>query len=487
MASTNSPLPHWLEDRDDPIFRFATRLFWKHGPDDSPPKNPLARFVRVVDLAVRGLGHNDATTHAAAMTYTTVLSLVPLLAFMFTIAKAFGGYDTLVDNQLLPLLDEYLPGETATAVPAGGDPAAPDAAAITGAVAQEAANQETVAGGGAQLRTAIDKILEFVAQTDASKLGVAGLLALLYTAIGLLRTLEHSFNRIFRLPGDRGFGRRIIDYTALLVLSPVLLALSVGAMTFVQSNSIVTWLQDTLHLGPVLTVLFKALGGAVFVATFAFLFVFVPNTKVSIRSALIGGVVSFLLWAGLLVLLVKAQVGVAGYNSLYASFAAFPIFLFWVYLSWLATMLGAHIVWAHQSEPQFVELLSRGPIHSKNREENAVRLLCEVDRAFRAGKKPPTADTLSRSLGLSGASIDDLVTDLERCGLVARAQKGGGILLANDPKQIPLKQVVASVRNGDLEETPGMDPIDRALVTLRKQEASVAAGSRTIDDLASSK
>lgn len=481
MASTNSPLPHWLEDRDDPIFRFATRLFWRHGEDGAPPKNPLARWIRVVDLAVRGLGHNDATTHAAAMTYTTVLSLVPLLAFMFTMAKAFGGYDTLVNDQLLPMLDEYLPAEAPPATPIPVDPANPDAAAVAGGAAQE-----TAAGGGAQLRAAIDKILEFVAQTDASKLGVAGLLAFLYTAIGLLRTFEHSLNRIFRLPGDRGFGRRIIDYTALLVLSPVLLALSVGAMTFVQSNSVVTWLHETLHLGPVLTVLFKALGGAVFVVTFAFLFVFIPNTKVSLRSALIGGVVSFLLWAGLLVLLVKAQVGVAGYNSLYAGFAAFPIFLFWVYLSWVATMLGAHIVWAHQSEPQFVELLSRGPIHSKNREENAVRLLCEIDRAFREGKKPPTADSLSRSLGLSGASIDDLVSDLERCGLVARAQKGGGILLANDAKQIALKQVVASVRNGDLEEAPGMDPIDLALVTLRKQEANVAAAARTIDDLADS-
>jgi membrane protein len=444
--SAHQPIPPWLDDR-----KFATRHFWCHGEAGTPPQNKVARSMRVLDLAVRGLGHNDATTHAAAMTYTTVLSLVPLLAFVFTMAKTFGGYEMLVDKQLIPMLDEYVPR---------GDE------------------------GAGQLRAAIDQVLGFVGQTDASKLGAAGLVAFLYTAIGLLRTLEHSFNRIFRLPGDRGFGRRLIDYTALLVLSPVLLAMSVGAMTAVQSNSIVTWLQDTLHLGPVLTVIFKSLGGAVFAATFAFLFVFIPNTKVSVKSGLIGGVVGFLLWAGLLVLLVKAQVGVAGYNSLYAGFAAFPIFLFWIYLSWIATMLGAHIVWAHQMEPQYAEMLSRGPIHSKNREENAVRLLCELDNAYRAGGKPLTPDALSRTLGLSRATIEDLVADLERREIVVRAAKGNGVLLQGDGRHVSLHAVVAAVRNGDTEETPGMDAIDRALVALRKQEASVSAGERSIQTLA---
>lgn len=479
MSSSTSSLPPWLEDRDDPIFTYATHRFWKQGPDGLPPSGRFARAVRVLDLAIRGLSHNDASTHAAAMTYTTVLSLVPLLAFVFTMAKAFGGYDTLVNDQLIPMLDEYLPGATVpvevASVPV--DPIAATSGVVT------APPPADLGGGGAQLRTAIDQILAFVEQTDASKLGVFGLLAFLYTAIGLLRALEHSFNRIFRLPSGRSFGRRIIDYTALLVLSPVLLALSVGAMTFVQSNVLVTWLNETLHLGPVLTILFKLLGGAVFVATFTFLFVFVPNTKVSWKSAAIGGVVGFLLWAGLLALLVKAQVGVAGYNSLYAGFAAFPIFLFWVYLSWTATMLGAHIVWAHQSEPDFVGVLSRGPIQLKNREENAVRLLCEITRRFHKGSKPSTLDSLSRSIGLSRAGVDDLLTDLERRGIIARAQKGEGILLANDPTHIDLKTVVAAVRNGDAEELPGMDAIDRALVELRREESACAAGSRTIRDL----
>ncbi len=474
MANHSTLLPHWLEDPEDPIYKFATKRAWETTGGGPPPTNRLARIVRVIDLAIRGLVHNDASTHSAAMTYTTILSLVPLLAFIFTMAKTFGAYDKIVNEQLNPMLNTYMPADPTPDAVGGAE-------STQGGTATPPATP--VASGAGQMRSAIDQILGFVEKTDASKLGLFGLLAFLYTAIGLLKTLEHSFNRIFRVSSDRSMGRRVVDYTALLVLSPVLLALSVGVLGALQSNSLVAWLDSNLHLGPVFTILFKLVGAAILAGSFAFMYVFIPNTKVRLASGMVGGIVGFLLWVGLIMLIVKAGVGVAGYNSLYAGFAAFPILLFGLFLSWTATMLGAHVTWAHQVEPRFCEILAHGRADPKNREENAVRLLCILSRVHTLGQKPHTAETLARELALSKASVESLLDDLDDRGIVVRGEKEKKVVLAASANRVELHAVVAAVRHGDPEETPNMDVIDRALVALRKEEAKVPAGQVKVADL----
>lgn len=456
MTPEPTYLPSWLEDESDPIYRFATKRAWEPvKSNESARTNPALRALRVSDLSVRGLMANDATTYAASMTYTAVLSIVPLLAFCFSVAKGFGLYDKLVKQTLPGILDENLGSATGE--------------------------------GASQLRVAVDQILAFVEKTDASSLGIAGLLAFLYTAIGLLKSLENAFNRIFRVASPRSFGRKIVDYTALLVLSPVVLAISTGITSALRSNSFVDWVEKNLHVGPGITVLFKLLGFALLVVSFAFVYNFIPNTKVKWKAALIGGVVGGGLWQILQILLVKANVGLASYNQLYAGFAAFPIFLFWMYLSWTATMLGAHVTWACQAEAEYTAVLSHGSVDARNREENAVRLLCLLAQRFSAGTKPPTTHEVGRALGLSSATIAELVDDLAARDILERSTKGGRIVLSRSLDGVTLSSVVAAVRRGDIGEQDGADMIDATLARLRREEGAVAAASLTIADLLASR
>jgi membrane protein len=448
MPGQHTLPPPWLFDSTDPIYRLATHHAWDAARSDGRPTSKLTRPLRIADLAIRGLMNNDATHYAAAMTYTTVLSIVPLLAFVFSVAKGFGGYDALVDETITPFLDENF--------------------------GRSIAGQDTP-----PLRQAIDQILAFVDRTNSANLGVVGLLTFLYTAIGLLKSLEHSFNRIFRVANGRSFGRKIVDYTALLVLSPVLLVLATGAVGAVQSNAVVDLLNAN-YLGPVVTVVMKVIGFAMLAIAFGAIYLFLPHTKVHWLGALLGGLVGGSLWQLLLVLLVKLQVGIAGYNQLYAGFAALPIFLFWLYLSWIAVMLGAHVAWAYQSEDDFARSLRRGTIGTEDREQRALYLITEIGNRFAAGSKPPEVEGLARKLALSIATVEDLVCILEKAGILARAEKGGGVLPAKDLSKVQLGEVVIALRGG---EPVGEDAVARALRALRGEEAKVPASATVVGKL----
>lgn len=424
------------------VREFLSRDVWRVELTQIPTFKGIGiRAARIFYLAVRGLVKNECLHQASALTYITVLSIVPCLALGFSVAKGFGAYDHLVENTIRPFLDS-------TFGPPGGEPS-------------QAAGQE--------LRDAVERILDFVSRTNFSNLGIFGLAFVLFTAIKLLTSVENVFNRIWGVERSRSFVRKVTDYVALLVVTPILLVTSTALTGALQSNAFVTFLTDEWHLGGVLALLFRLLPLVSLWIGFAFLYVAMPNTRVKVSSALVGGVLGGTLWQILQVLHVEFQVGVARYNAIYAGFAAFPIFLVWIYSSWVTVLLGAQLAWAHQAEPEYRDLMRETPRSIADQESLAVHALAEIVHAFVTGRGVVSTSSLAARFGVAPRAVAQVLSSLAERRVVAHVEAESGWVPARDPDTTRISDVLDAVRGTDLWEPDPDDPVDCALLALREE------------------
>jgi membrane protein len=400
--------------RADPVERarafFEIRI-WETRLRDLPPwKAPVYWVARIADTMVRGFLDTRLSFRAAALTYFTVLSVVPFLAFAFAVLKGFGVYRTFVDGTLRPYVDETFAGNQA-------------------------------------LHDAIDHVLRFVEQTDASKLGTLGVVALAYAAVTLIANVEVALNDIFGAKVRRPIVRQVTDYVTLLVTAPLLLLAATTLSTAAQSSSAVLFLRDRLRLGPVIDSVLRLGSIATIAAALFAVYVILPNVRVRVRSALLGAVIAAILWQGALVLQVRLQMGVARYSALYSVLGAIPIFLVWTYVSWLVVLVGARVAAEHQDVAGRRRLRTR-VVDEALREELAVALAAEAARALVAGGPPATGDALARRLELPEGLAEEVLEALARAGILARVVSGAGagFLPARDVDRVRAEDVRDALR-----------------------------------------
>ncbi|HEX9051454.1 MAG TPA: YihY/virulence factor BrkB family protein [Anaeromyxobacter sp.] len=379
-------------------------------------KAVLYWLARIADTMVRGFLDTRLSFRAAALTYFTVLSIVPFLAFAFAVLKGFGVYQTFVQGTIRPYVDETF-----------------------------AANQA--------LYEAIEHILRFVDQTDVSKLGTLGVVALAYAAVTLVANVEVALNAIFGAKARRPIVRQVTDYVTLLVTAPLLLLAATTLSAAAQSSRFVEFLRDRLRLGPVID-FGLGLGSVMTVAAAIFaMYVILPNVRVRVGSALLGAGIAALLWHGALVLHVQLQMGVARYSALYSVLGAIPIFLVWTYISWLVVLVGARIAAGHQ-DASSRRRLREAVADPALREDVAVALAAEVTRDLVAGARPATGDELARRVEVPPALAEEVLDALVRARVLARVVSGSaaGFLPARDVDQARAEDVRDALRHD-----PGAD------------------------------
>jgi membrane protein len=411
---------------------------WGERAGELPRRRALLnRALRVGWSTVRGFRDHQLNFRAAALTYYTVLSIVPFLAFAFAVLKGFGAYRLLMDGTVRPWLADAF----------GANPA---------------------------LLDAIQRVLDFVDATDVSRLGVVGLLTLVYTSISLVSSVETALNQIWGAKTSRPFVRQVTDYVTLLVTTPLLVLVAATFSTAAQSSRVVAFLRDALHLGAVIDL---ALGLApvvvVFVALFA-MYMILPNVATRASSAAVGAAVAAAAWQGALVLHVQSQRGVASYNALYSVLGAIPIFLVWTYVSWLVVLCGAELAASHQNEQALRQTFLARRADQALKETLAVAIGARVARDFLLGRPPRTAARIAELLAVPPPLVEEVLEALARSGIVARTPAGREIrwLPARDP---------GSVRANDLREAvrrdPGADGIRAGVErNLGDEVASVLAG-----------
>ncbi|HEY2989415.1 MAG TPA: YhjD/YihY/BrkB family envelope integrity protein [Candidatus Binatia bacterium] len=368
-------------------------------------KRHLYRHLRIFYGAVQGFLDNWCPLHASALTYTTLLSLVPLLALMFSILKGLG-----VQNQLEPILLEKL----------------------------SAGSEEIV-----------NQIISYIDKTNVKALGAVGLVGLLATAISLIGNIELALNRIWGVQRPRSLGRKFSDYLSVLLTCPVLFVAALGLTSSIQSAGFV---QSILELpGMSYLVLFLAFLSPYVLMWIAltFIYSYLPNTKVRIQSALYGGIIAGTLWQLAQWGYVHFQVGVARYNAIYGAFAQLPIFLVWLYTGWSIVLFGAVLSFAHQNIKTYGKdpTISDAPYSLK--EELGVKLLWLIGKNFDAGAGPQSAEALAQKLAVPVKLVSEILEQHCRAGFLVAATRDPQepiYVLARPPEKLRLDEVIDAMR-----------------------------------------
>jgi membrane protein len=366
----------------------------------------LLRHLQVVAMVARGFVADGCVMRASALTYTTLLSIVPLLALMFSLVKGLGGQEILE-----PLLLGHL------------------------------------ARGSEEI---ISAILSYIENTNFRRLGTAGLILLLATVLALLSNIEQSFNHIWGVKETRSLMRRFADYFSVVLLSPLLVLAAFSISTSLRSQALVQSLLETAVVGEALLILFQLVPYVALWTALTFMYLFMPNTRVRFGPALVGGIFGGTLWQLAQWLYVNFQIGVSKYNAIYGTMAALPIFMVWLYVSWVIVLLGLELSYAIQNLAILREELGEKPVNFASRERLALAILLLVTESFIGKNRSWTHARLCAELRLPPRLARRLLTDLERLGFLAALHEEGEEATvyhpARAPETITLQEVRAALR-----------------------------------------
>ena len=381
---------------------FVDRDLWEM---DAADQRWWRRFLlnqgQILILVVRGFFADGCMLRASALTFTTLLSLVPLLALMFSVLKGFG-----VQNELEPLLLDQL-----------------------------------AVGGG----EAVTKIVEYINNTDVANLGKYGLLVLIITVLTLLSNIEKSFNSVWGVEETRPLLRRFTDYFSVVTIGPLLVVVAISMTSTLKSQQLVLTLLEHEYVGEALLSLFNVLPFMVMWLVFAGLYLFMPNVKVSPRAALIGGIFGGTLWQISQWGYLNFQVGVARYNAIYGTMAALPILMVWLYLSWMIVLLGLEMTYATQNLRTIRQDLRGERVNYASLEFIALTVLLFVGRRFYQGKPALGQEELASQLDAPPRLLRSLLSELTRLGFVVSVDQGDdnfGYQPAQSLEKIQLYDVV---------------------------------------------
>lgn len=388
----------------------------------------LLRLLRIVVLAARGFTANSLQLRASALVYYTLMSVVPTLALAFGIAKVFGLEAALEDT-----------------------------------LRRQLAGQQEV----------LDQVIRFSrALLDNTRGLVAGVgvALLLWAAVRLLGTVEAAFNAIWSVDRGRTVLRRITDYLAIAVLGPLLLLAS-SSFSVMVSGRVDAALAGLGVAEPVSGAVLASLELVPFVLLWLLMtlvYLALPNTKVSWRAGLAAGVV-----AGTLIQVVQfgsilLVVNVARYNAIYGSFAVLPLFLIWLYVSWLIVLVGAEISFAVDNAGDYARERAAGGANHRQCRLLAVRLAAICAARFLAGKPPATAAALAEHTGvpsrLAHTVLRDLVAASVLVGVRGEPGQPPAYQPARDPEAVTAVEVVQALDKlaGATEDrtAPGVEPPD---------------------------
>lgn len=400
-------------------------LLWEQNPADlSLLQRILLRQIQTAALVVRDFGVNQCLLRASALTYYTMLSLVPLLALTFALLKAFG-----VQNLLQPLIIEKL----------------------------------NVGDG----RVA-DIILGYINNTQVTQLGAVGLIFLIIAVVSLLTNVEKSFNYVWGVKSVRPLLRRFSDYLSVILAGPVLIISAISMTSTLTSNSLVQKFIEMEMIGSLILLLFKVTPFFFMWLAFTGLYVFMSNIKVEWRAAFVGGIVGGTLWQIAQVGYVHFQVGVGRYNAIYGTMAALPIFMVWLYLSWVIVLFGLGVCYAKQNLRTSGRDLRGAEVSRNSFEQIALALLVTLADRFSKGEPALSNEQLAKYLFIPPRLCRSIIALLLEIGFVSELCTLAGrcnYQLGRSADNLSLAEILKKM--GDFGEEPlHLHPHPQTLIAL---------------------
>ncbi|MDE7396392.1 MAG: YihY/virulence factor BrkB family protein, partial [Muribaculum sp.] len=332
-------------------------------------------IVKTLNLSVKSFLDTDLQNRASALTYNTLLAIVPALAMLFAIARGFG-FSNLMKTQLF----QALPAQSQA------------------------------------LSEAFRFADSYLSHTSQEVFVGIGLIFLLWTMISLMSNIEDTMNRIWGVTTDRSLGRKVIDYTAIMFLLPILMVFSSG-ISIVASTVFV----DNPHLKFFSPAVKAILDIAPFILTwvaFTGMYMLFPNTKVRWQNAVVSGILAGTAFQILQYLFMTGQIYVSKYNAIYGSFAFLPLLLIWLQLVWTITLAGAVLCYSSQNIFQFSFSEETERISARYNTEIAIAILTIITKRFERGQRPPVLSDFSGKYHLPIRLVTGTLNRMKDAGLI---------------------------------------------------------------------
>jgi len=376
-----------------------------------------------------------------SLVYTTMLSIVPLLAFSFSVLKGLG-----VHRKLEPLLFKFF---------------------------------EPLGERGAELT---EQVIGFVDNVKGSVLGSVGLLLLIWTVFSMVQKVEDSFNYVWQVEKPRSLARRFSEYISVILIGPVIMVFALGMIASINNTALVQKLAAIEPFGSTLILAGNMAPYVLIVLLFSFVYAFVPNTSVRIRAALGGGAIAGILWAFTGAVFASFVASSSSRAAIYSGFAIVLVALIWLYLSWLILLLGAQISFYLQ-RPEYMrhgrrQIMPVGQL----REGLALSVMINVAQSFRDNALQRSVNQLAASIGVPATALSPVVDRLLASGMLA---------ITEDEKLLPRCEI-NRIRIGDIlsairenRDIPGLvwEAKVSALTARVNDAISGATGDTTLADM----
>lgn len=412
-------------------------------------RRPTFTALQIAYALVRDIMEGQLSLRAMSLVYTTLLSLVPLLAITFSVLKGFG-----VHNQIEPFLMSAL-------TPLGD-----------------------------QGKEVAERIIEFVNNMQVGVLGSVGLVLLIYTVVSLIQKVEIAFNSIWNVGQNRSLAARFSGYISILVLGPILVFSSLGISATVSSSSAMAAIASVPGVGFVLHEAGRLIPYLIIITGFTLLYRFLPNTRVKIFSALIGGAVAGVLWESVGWAFAAYVVKSSNYSAIYSAFATLILFMIWVYVAWLILLIGCSVAYYHQ-HPECVVAKRRDlQLSLRGQEHLALAMAAWIAKCFQDGAPAPDAEQLVQRYEVPAATVEAVLAMLEQAGFIRCLEgKRAGYVPARPPEATEAIAVLTAARGagpGRMRLSARLEGQPGVLAAAQSVEAAIeqALAGVTLKDLA---
>ncbi len=424
------------------ILRFIKKDIWRMHLDDlSPVKAFMLRQLKILVIALRGFREDKVQLRASALTYYTLLALVPVVAMAFGIAQGFG-------------LEQYLEDELARA--------------FTG--------REEV------LEWVLSFSQSLLETTSGGLMAGIGLVILFWAVMKVMGHIEHSFNDIWQINQPRSFTRKFADYFSMMLIAPIFIILANGITVFLttQISEITGSIALLGFLSPVFKFMVQLIPYILLWMLFTILYMIMPNTKVNFTSAILAGIIAGTLFQLVQWGYIHFQVGVSRYNAIYGSFAALPLLLLWMQVSWLVVLFGAEISFANQNVEQYEFEAESLNMSSYNRRILTLYIAHLLVKNFEKGITPYTARQVSNELQIPIRLVREILYELIDINVVSAAKTKYAKETAYQPA-IDIQKITVKYITDKLEHS-GMDVlVARKGDEINKLREIMEAFNRTLE------
>jgi len=418
---------------------------WHRDVPSGTLRKSLLTVSRFLYALARELSSGELSLRAMSLVYTTMLAVVPLLALSFSILKGLGFH-----RQMEPLILRVLA------------PLGPRSEELTATV------------------------IGFVDNVQGSALAGVSLTLLIVTALSMAKKVENSFNFVWRVDRPRSFGRRFSEYLSVMLLGPALMSVAMLMVATLENTAVVNRLREIEPLGSLIVGVTQLTPYVLVIGAFTFLYAFVPNATVRIRTALFGGVLAGIVWVGCGELFAQFVAGTDRTALIYAGFATVIFGMLWLYFSWLILLLGAQFTFFYQN-PEYLRLDMRTPnVCNEVTERLAISVMLIVGQATSEPSNGCGLSGLAARIGVPRHLLDPVVGALREARLLVETTEER-LIPAKDLRKISIVEILASVRaaaaDGQSAEPDQWNPTVQAIAQQIDAAVYAAVASRSLADL----